>query len=77
MAMTARKFLAFAFAVLAAGAAQAKYPDKSVRIVVPFAAGGVADITARIMGKNSATGSASASMSRTSRAPAASPRRGR
>ena len=45
----ARKFLALAFAVLLAGAAQAKYPDKSVRIVVPFAAGGVADITARII----------------------------
>jgi tripartite-type tricarboxylate transporter receptor subunit TctC len=49
MAMTARKFFALAMAVLIAGAAQAKYPDKSVRIVVPFAAGGVADITARII----------------------------
>ena len=49
MAMTARKFFALAIAVLIAGAAQAKYPDKSVRIVVPFAAGGVADITARII----------------------------
>jgi tripartite-type tricarboxylate transporter receptor subunit TctC len=49
MAVMARKFLALAFAVLLAGAAQAKYPDKSVRIVVPFAAGGVADITARII----------------------------
>jgi len=49
MAVTARKFLALAIAVLVAGAAQAKYPDKSVRIVVPFAAGGVADITARII----------------------------
>ena len=47
--MIARKFLALAIAVLVAGAAQAKYPDKSVRIVVPFAAGGVADITARII----------------------------
>jgi tripartite-type tricarboxylate transporter receptor subunit TctC len=45
----ARKFLTFALAVLVAGAAQAKYPDKSVRIVVPFGAGGVADITARII----------------------------
>lgn len=43
------KLLALALAVLLAGAAQAKYPDKSVRIVVPFAAGGVADITARII----------------------------
>jgi tripartite-type tricarboxylate transporter receptor subunit TctC len=39
----------FGAALLAAPAAQAKYPDRSVRIVLPFAAGGVADITARIV----------------------------
>ena len=49
MALIVRKFLSLGIAVLVAGAAQAKYPDKSVRIVVPFAAGGVADITARII----------------------------
>jgi tripartite-type tricarboxylate transporter receptor subunit TctC len=34
---------------LSALAAEASYPDRSVRVVLPFAAGGVADITARII----------------------------
>ena len=52
MKLTARCFFALALAtlsLLAAPAAQAAYPEKPVRIVLPFAAGGVADITARIV----------------------------
>ena len=32
--------------------AQAAYPEKPIRLVLPFGAGGVADVTARIMAEN-------------------------
>lgn len=35
--------------VLARGHAQAKWPDKPIKLVLPFGAGGVADVTSRIM----------------------------
>jgi tripartite-type tricarboxylate transporter receptor subunit TctC len=43
--------LAFASAGFAAPAvrAQAKYPDHPVRVILPFGAGGVADVTARLV----------------------------
>jgi tripartite-type tricarboxylate transporter receptor subunit TctC len=44
-----RIVLATSLAALVASPCAAGYPDRSVRIVVPFAAGGIADITARIV----------------------------
>jgi len=43
--------LAFSAASIATGnvRAQAKYPDHPVRVILPFAAGGVADITSRLV----------------------------
>jgi tripartite-type tricarboxylate transporter receptor subunit TctC len=50
-----RRTAVFALPLLASGLAapaaraQAKYPDKPVRVILPFGAGGVADVTARLV----------------------------
>src|SRR5262249_47991082 len=51
MMKTARAIVAFALlGTFGTASAQAQsYPDRPVRVVLPFAAGGVADITARIV----------------------------
>ncbi len=50
-----RRTAVFSLAALAAGLAapavraQSKYPEKPVRVILPFGAGGVADVTARLV----------------------------
>jgi tripartite-type tricarboxylate transporter receptor subunit TctC len=50
--ITRRTLLAAAATLAAALArAQAKYPDKPIRLIVPFGPGGLADVTARVVGE--------------------------
>ena len=71
-----RLVLSLALLALSAIGAQAQsYPTRPVTVIVPFAAGGPADITGRIVAEFSRATSASSSWSRTSAAPAAPPAR--
>ncbi len=49
-------FLAAAASLLMAGAAQAQYPDRPVRIIVPFIAGSAPDVAARQVAQRLTTG---------------------
>ena len=51
MKILATALCALALALQAAPAGAAEFPDKSVRIVVPFPAGGAADTFTRLIGQ--------------------------
>jgi tripartite-type tricarboxylate transporter receptor subunit TctC len=50
-----RRFLLLAAALLMAAPALAQYPNKPIRIVVPFAAGSATDLISRILGNSVST----------------------
>jgi len=50
-----RRFLLLAAALLMAAPASAQYPNKPIRIVVPFAAGSATDLISRILGNSVST----------------------
>ena len=62
--------LAAALPIAAQAQTAAPWPQRPVRIVVPFGAGGIIDVVARIIADRSRSISASPSSSRTSPAPA-------
>jgi len=47
--MLARFFLAILMALSASAAAAETYPDRPVTLIVPYAAGGGSDVTARVV----------------------------
>ena len=64
--------LALISALACVSPANADYPDKPVRVVVPVAAGGGVDVMARLLAQSSASAWGSNSWSRTAPAPPAS-----
>ena len=52
MLTPARLFIFFAINALMAHSAQAAYPDKQIRMVIPFAPGGTTDLLARAVGQH-------------------------